>query len=451
MKAEQGLSEKGKPEPCASERVYRHLFEGGKDGILVLDADSRKITDANPMMTELLAYAREEFIGKELWELGLMKDEASSKSAFRELQEKNFVRYDDLPLQTKDGRTMEVELVSHRCQEGERCIIQCHIRDVTKRKRLERELAEKARLLDLSNDAIIVRGLDDKISLWNHGAEKLYGWAAGEVMGKHLHTLVQTEFPKPLEEIVAQLYREGQLTGEVIHIARDGRRVPSLGRWVLDQDTKNILTSYTDISDRKQAEAKLESSLKERTDSLQALESLNLAIAHDLGAPIRAIRGFSAALMQDAKMDEEGKGYARRIQNTAQRMSDLVSDLLKYSKLGHQEITLDVVDLKALVENLILEQATDIQTAKAAIRVDEPLPVVLGNETLVEEAVCNLLVNALKFIPPGVAPQIRIWAEEKKTEPALADSPAKIRLWVQDNGIGIAPQDQEKIFNVFQR
>ncbi len=119
------------------------------------------------------------------------------------------------------------------------------------------ELAEKARLIDLSNDAIIVRDLDDKIRLWNKGAEKLFGWTFEEVFGKDLHALLLTEFPKPRDEIIALLHREGRFNGEVVQVVRDGRRVRSLCGWVLDRDTESIFTSYTDITARTTAEEAL--------------------------------------------------------------------------------------------------------------------------------------------------------------------------------------------------
>ena len=121
----------------ASEIRYRRLFEAARDGILILDPGTRKITDANPFMTELLGYPREELLGKELWEIGLLKDEAASRAAFRELQENHFIRYEDLPLQTKAGQRHEVEFVSNLYDEDGRKVIQCNIRDITQRKQTE--------------------------------------------------------------------------------------------------------------------------------------------------------------------------------------------------------------------------------------------------------------------------------------------------------------------------
>ncbi|MBA2732117.1 MAG: PAS domain S-box protein, partial [Acidobacteria bacterium] len=97
----------------ASEIRYRRLFESARDGILILDAVSRKITDVNPFMTELLGYSREEFLGKELWEIGLFKDKDESQAAFRELQARGYIRYEDMPLQTKAGKQWNVEFISN--------------------------------------------------------------------------------------------------------------------------------------------------------------------------------------------------------------------------------------------------------------------------------------------------------------------------------------------------
>ena len=133
-----------------SEHRYRRIFEAAQDGVLLVDPTSRKILDANPFMTELLGYAREELMGKELYEIGLLKDEAASQAAFRELKEKEYIRYEDLPLETKAGQKREVEMVSNLYQEAEDTIIQCNIRDITERKmgeaavlRSEKALSER--------------------------------------------------------------------------------------------------------------------------------------------------------------------------------------------------------------------------------------------------------------------------------------------------------------------
>ncbi|MEP6901197.1 MAG: EAL domain-containing protein [Actinomycetota bacterium] len=127
-----------------SEIRYRRLFEAARDGILILDAITRKITDVNPFMIELLGYTREEFLGKELWEIGLLKDEEESIAAFQELQKNKYIRYEDLPLRDKNGENREVEIVSNVYQENGRQVVQCNIRDITKRKEFEKQLLHDA-------------------------------------------------------------------------------------------------------------------------------------------------------------------------------------------------------------------------------------------------------------------------------------------------------------------
>jgi PAS domain S-box-containing protein len=127
-----------------SEIRYRRLFETAKDGILILDAESARITDANPFIAELLGYSHADLIGKELWQIGLFKDVDESKAAMRELQENRYIRYEDIPLETKEGRRIDVEFVSNVYSEDHQSVIQCNIRDITERKRLENKLKQIA-------------------------------------------------------------------------------------------------------------------------------------------------------------------------------------------------------------------------------------------------------------------------------------------------------------------
>ncbi|HET6568656.1 MAG TPA: PAS domain S-box protein [Rhodothermales bacterium] len=130
-----------------SEQRYRRLFETAKDGILILDADTMRITDANPFMSELLSYSQGEFTGKELWEVGLFRDKSESQRAMRELQESGYVRYEDLPLEGEHGNVQEVELIGNVYRQDDHVVAQCNIRDITERKRMERQIQGQAREL----------------------------------------------------------------------------------------------------------------------------------------------------------------------------------------------------------------------------------------------------------------------------------------------------------------
>lgn len=133
----------------ASEVRYRRLFETAQDGILIIDAGTGEITDVNPFLSEMLGYVKEHFLGKRLWEIGFFKDIAASQQAFSELQDKGFIRYEDLPLETKDGRSMDVEFVSNVYMVDGEKVIQCNIRDITARKRAEAALVKAKKNLEI--------------------------------------------------------------------------------------------------------------------------------------------------------------------------------------------------------------------------------------------------------------------------------------------------------------
>ncbi|MGD0397307.1 MAG: PAS domain-containing sensor histidine kinase [Syntrophobacteraceae bacterium] len=118
-----------------SEKRYRRLFESARDGILILDADTGKVVDVNPFLLQLLGYSYDAICGQHIWELGVFKDIAASKDAFKALQDKEYIRYDDLPLETLDGRPIAVEFVSNIYLVDNTKVIQCNIRDITERKR----------------------------------------------------------------------------------------------------------------------------------------------------------------------------------------------------------------------------------------------------------------------------------------------------------------------------
>ena len=131
-----------------SEIRYRRLFESAKDGILILDAATGRITDANPYLQDLLGFSHAELVGKMLWEIGPFKDIAASRRAFRKLQRNEYIRYDNLPLESKGRRRKHVEFVSNVYQENGTKVIQCNIRDITPRHQVEETLANASRELE---------------------------------------------------------------------------------------------------------------------------------------------------------------------------------------------------------------------------------------------------------------------------------------------------------------
>jgi diguanylate cyclase (GGDEF)-like protein/PAS domain S-box-containing protein len=209
----------------ASEMRYRRLFESAKDGILILDADTGEIGDVNPFLTELLGYSKDEFLGKKLWEIGPFKDIAASKEAYEELQTKEYIRYEDLPLETRDGQLRDVEFVSNVYQVNNKRVIQCNIRDITERKRVEEALLRLAAIVDSSDDAIVGKTLDGIIVSWNSGAEHIYGYTAEEVLGRPVSLLIPPG-PDGKDEthLILERIRQGERIAsyETVHRRKDG-------------------------------------------------------------------------------------------------------------------------------------------------------------------------------------------------------------------------------------
>ncbi len=198
-----------------SEVRYRRLFETAKDGILILDAKSLQIIDANPFMTELLGYTHDEFRGKELWEIGLFGDKQASQAAYHELQEKGYIRYDHLPLETKHGQKAEVEFVSNIYQVDGRTVAQCNIRDISERSRLERRLKEQTEAL-----ADLHRRKDEFLAMLSHELRNPLAPISNAVLLLRLHTNENPLQQKALTIIERQLTQLTRLVDDLMEVSR---------------------------------------------------------------------------------------------------------------------------------------------------------------------------------------------------------------------------------------
>ena len=182
----------------ASELGYRRLFEAAKDGILFLDVDTGRINDVNPFLMELLGFSKGEMIGKTVGELSPFKDVVLNGAMLERLQKDGYVRYEDLPLETKDGRKIAVEFVSNVYQAGDRPIVQCNIRDITARKQTEESLARSRDRFDgiisAAMDAIISVNGQQRIVLFNSAAERMFGIATAEAVGESINRFIPARF-----------------------------------------------------------------------------------------------------------------------------------------------------------------------------------------------------------------------------------------------------------------
>jgi signal transduction histidine kinase len=198
----------------------------------------------------------------------------------------------------------------------------------------------------------------------------------------------------------------------------------------------------------RQLNLELEARVQERTAQLREandnLQNFAHTAAHDLRSPLRAIKGFSAIVLEEyaGHLEPEGQSLLQRITQSADQMHHLLNDLLEYSKVAAAELNLEKVSLQEAVRDALALLEADIRAKGATVTLEGSLPQVIGHPATVVLLIDNLISNALKFVPPGVQPQIRIWA---------ATTGPRVRLSVQDNGIGIEPRDLCKVFEVFQR
>lgn len=178
--------------------------------------------------------------------------------------------------------------------------------------------------------------------------------------------------------------------------------------------------------------------------SRETLNAFAYTVAHDLRAPLRALQGFSKALIDDYsdQLNTEGRDWARRIFSAAQRMDELLTDILEYSRVNRENMQLVPVKLENVVDDVLASLSSSIAEAKATVTVERPFPAVIAHRPVLEQAITNLITNAVKFTKPRAVPEIRVWAQATN---------GTVRLWVVDEGIGIAPDHQERIFNVFER
>jgi PAS domain S-box-containing protein/putative nucleotidyltransferase with HDIG domain len=249
----------------ASETRYRRLFENAKDGILILDAESGKIIDANPFLLERVGLSQVEIIGKPIWEIGTFKSIVANKDSFLELKQKEYIRYEDLPLQTVGGRQVTVEFVSNIYLEGQNKVIQYNIRDVTERRQMEKALLESERKLSsvLNNITDVIWSLslpDMDLFYVSPSVEKMYGRSAEEfVKDPSLwQGAVHPDDQCLTEQAFKQIHEEGSAERECRIVRPDGSIVWIHDKSKLIYDENDLPVRIegiaSEITDRKLAE-----------------------------------------------------------------------------------------------------------------------------------------------------------------------------------------------------
>jgi PAS domain S-box-containing protein len=218
------------------------------------------ITDWNQSAERIFGYKPKEIIGKSILTLIPKDRQHEEQEILRRIRHGESLDHYETVRRRKDGQLIDVSLTISPIKnpKGEIVGVSKIARDITHQKQTERRLAEQARLLDLTNDAVIVRNHQDRIVYWNRGAEELYGFSVKEALGKISHELLQTAYPENYESIQRKLKRDNRWAGELVHTRKDGKPIAVLSRWSLDRDARgrptSILETNTDITARKRAE-----------------------------------------------------------------------------------------------------------------------------------------------------------------------------------------------------
>ena len=323
-----------------------------------------------------------------------------------------------------------------------------------------------AAIVESSEDAIISKNLDGIILSWNQAAHRIFGYEAAEVIGKPVTILIPSDHQNEEPEIIARIRRGEKVEHyETIRQRKDGRLINISLTVSPIKDSEGTIVGASkiarDITEQKQNEQiliaarreladlndELERRVAERTASLQEavaqLEEFSYCVSHDLRSPVRAIQGYTKAVLEDYGhlLDETGRDYLNRVVRSSSRMDKLILDVLVYSRLARSQIELEPIQLEPLIRDLIHEYMEKC-SPRPKIRTQGLFGSVMAHESSLSQVLSNLISNAAKFVPVGTTPEVEIRGERFGEF---------LRLSVTDNGIGILPEHQSRLFRMFER
>ena len=358
----------------------------------------------------------------------------------------------------KDGSTFPVDLgINETHVDGTRYFVGT-IRDISDRKQAEQlRDAERNQLQAVLNtvlDGIITIDAQGTIRSFNPAAERIFGYAKGEVIGQNVSCLM----PEPFQSEHNQYLRNYQNSGvkKIIGIGRqvvarhkDGREFPidlSIGEMQLAEKTMFVGT-IRDISDRVKAEAALQNYVQKLKQSNRELDDFAYIASHDLKEPLRGISNNALFLEEDysALLDTAGKRRIERMKYLCKRLESLVDDLLYFSRLGRQDMAIREVDLNTVVQDICQLMESSLVEANVTVTITQPLPTIICDASKVTEVFRNLITNAIKYNDK----------DHKMVEVGVADSDKPVNenivFFVKDNGIGIDKRFYTDVFRIFKR
>ena len=347
------------------------------------------------------------------------------------------------PIRNQSGKLIGVVLV---------------FRDVSDQRTAEIAALRLAAIVEGSDDAIIGKNLKGVVQSWNPGAERIFGYTEAEMIGKSIMILLPRDRLTEEHQILARLQRGERVDHfTTIRVRKNGEHFPvSLTiSPIRDEDgrvigaskiARDITTLVAAQEKLEQHATELEARVRERTARLEGmvaeLEAFSYSLSHDMRAPLRAIHSFSEIVLADYG-DQLGEGaeYLRKVIGASGRLDRLIQDVLNFARLSRSEIEVVPLDVDKLVHDIIQERP-ELHTPANIVKVESPLAPVMGHDASLTQCITNLLSNAVKFVASGVTPKVIVFTQ------ITGD---RVRICVTDNGIGISPAGQRRLFAIFQR
>ena len=444
-----------------SEERFSKSFRTSPISFIMANMEDGRIIEVNDAFTTISGYTREEALNNTTLNLKIWVHEQDRKHMINSLRKGNAILHEETLLRAKDGRVATVLLSAQVIKIAKRNCIISSIEDITKRKEAETELHIQSEIMSHMAEAVYLVRMEDGIIVYtNSKFEELFGFGAGEMIGKHV-SIVNAPTEKSPEqtakEIMSHLDKKGFWTGEVLNIKKDGTIFWSSANVAIFDHSKygKVLVSVQeDITDRKNAEfqikklnEELEGRVIKRTELLEAankeLEAFSYSVSHDLRAPLRAVHGYTKILVDEYEniLDEEGKRICRIISSSATQMGELIDDLLSFSRIGRTGMNTSQLDMKSIVMSVFKETCPNDQKSKTNLKIGK-LHKALGDGNLLKIVWTNLISNAIKYSSKGSISEIFVSSQMKYD---------RITYSVKDNGVGFDMNYKHKLFGVFQR
>jgi PAS domain S-box-containing protein len=452
-----------------SELRYRRLFEAARDGILILNAETGVVIDVNPFLIEMLGFPREDILGKELWQLGFFKDIAENKANFLELQQEEYIRYEDLPLEIADGRKFYVEFVSNVYQVDHHKVVQCNIRDITERKQAEEKLVQSHELL--ANLARLVPGVIYQYRLYPDG-RSAFPYASPGM--NDIYEVTPEDVQEDASPVFGRLHPDDydHVANAIQESARTLQEfycefrviLPRQGlRWRWSQAHPERMADggtlwhgiISDVTERKQAQeeiqqlnAELEKRVEQRTRQLRSaqeqlvrqerlatLGQLAGSIGHELRNPLGVISNAVYYLkMSQPEASEKVKEYLDIIDNETRISDKIVTDLLDFTRI--KSVNREPAAVSELI-NQTLERYPAPLVVQVTLEIPADLPRIYADPQHVMQVIGNLVVNAYQAMETSDTRQLTVSATVQSD---------MIRIEVRDTGTGIPPENMDKLF-----